>query len=294
MKNKNLFLPGDEWLYYRIYCGHSTAGKLLREEIYPLLTDLKGKELLRIWFFIRYADPEHHLRMRIKLTDNNNSMLIIQHLRKCIAPYVNESLIWKVEIGTYQPEYERYGTASISLVENLFFYDSLAYCSFTRGTGKKNDQSLWLYAILSADQLLQDFKFSLEEKKELLLRLSRSFGKEFGKNKSLAKQLSDKFRQNRLMIAGLFDGSNNTASAHHIKNTLNLRSEQNRNDVSAISALYASGKMEVVKDDLLASLMHMSMNRIFGNNNRLHEMLIYDLLHRQYRMLVATATEPHD
>lgn len=294
MKNKDLFLPGDEWLYYRIYCGHSIADKLLREEIYPLLTDLKEKKLLRIWFFIRYADPEHHLRIRIKLTDDKNSIQIIQRLGKYLSPYVNQNLIWKVELGTYQPEYERYGTASISLVENIFFHDSVAYCSFAEGIIKENDHALWLYAMLSVDQLLQDFEFSLDEKKELLLRLSRSFGKEFGKNKSLAKQLSEKFRENRLMIAGLFNGCSETALAHHIKNTLNSRSEHNSNEVSAILALYASGKMEVIKEDLLASLIHMSMNRFFSNNNRLHEMLIYDLLHRQYRMLIATGTRPHE
>ena len=55
----------------------------------------------------------------------------------------------------------------------------------------------------------------------------------------------------------------------------------------SILAIKDAGKSEVNLDDLLASYMHMSLNRIFKAKQRTHEMVIYDLLYRYYKSEMA-------
>lgn len=284
MADKKFYISGDEWLYYRIYCGRNTADKLLFNNIFPLMQSFIAENAISIWFFIRYADPDPHLRVRMKLIGNEKIGGIIEGMNKELAMMAGDDRIWKVEIGTYQPEYERYGKLSMPFIEKLFFHDSRAYCALQQSTTKANGDISWLYALISADQLLNDFGFSTERKKDLLLYLSRSFGKEFGKDKALARQLSEKFRSSRQRIVEIMSREPASSSDEIMFAILSQRSNNDQKEIKNILGLYDSGSMEVKMDDLLASLIHMSMNRLFISNNRMHEMVIYDLLHRYYRM----------
>ncbi len=58
---KRSFIPGSEWIYYKIYCGVKTADKILTETIKPLVEQLKMLNLIEKWFFIRYSDPDTHI-----------------------------------------------------------------------------------------------------------------------------------------------------------------------------------------------------------------------------------------
>lgn len=287
MSAKKLYLPGDEWLYFRIYGGHLTVNTILIEKIIPLLMEIDESGEITMWFFIRYSDPDHHLRLRLKLNKNADTKEIINRINEEIEAYVDDDLIWKVELGSYQPEYERYGKRSMPYVERLFYCDSQSYYKILKAIPAGNEDALWLYAMLSADQLLNDFAISLERKKDLLLHLSRSFGKEFAKGKTLARELSDKYRKYRPTIEGLLDRKDQESPNDLFLNILYQRSTACQEEIDRIHDLYRTDSMEVQLDDLLSSLIHMSMNRVFLNNNRMHEMVIYDFLHRYYRSAIA-------
>ena len=53
---KRDFTIGSEWLFYKIYCGYTTADELLKAIIGPLSKRLAQQGLIDNWFFIRYAD----------------------------------------------------------------------------------------------------------------------------------------------------------------------------------------------------------------------------------------------
>jgi thiopeptide-type bacteriocin biosynthesis protein len=280
MTEARSYLPCDEWLYIRIYTGHRTADKILSEILYLLWKKYNKKGLSKTWFFVRYSDPDFHLRFRAKMTGNDGNYKLLDEVKQMFRPLTDAGLVWEIDIGTYMPERERYGTESMPLVEQIFCADSIAVTkSLCSGLFGNDEDNRWLYAIASIDQLLDDFEFNLEDQKSLLLELSRSYGKEFGKNKDLAKQLSDKFRQHRKNITGLLSGD----SDHLIHEVLSKRSLLAEEAVKKVLNMYKEGQMSVSKNDLLSSLIHMSMNRIFRNNNRLHEMVVYDLLFRYYK-----------
>lgn len=274
------YLPCDEWLYIRIYTGHRTADRILSEILYPLWEKYYKKGQSESWFFVRYADPDFHLRFRANMTGKESSFNLLNEIKQMIRPLTDSGLVWGIDIGTYMPELERYGAESMTLSEQIFCADSIAVTrALCSGLFSNEEDSRWLFALASVDQLLDDFEYSLEDQKSLLLELSRSYGKEFGKNKDLARQLSNKFRQHRKNISGLFSGD----SDHLIHEMLNKRSLLTGEAVKKILNKYKNGHMAVSKNDLLSSLIHMSLNRIFRSNNRLHEMVIYDLLFRTYK-----------
>ena len=61
---RRTFAPGSEWTYLKLYTGSASADALLRDEIGPLAGELIGSGAADTWFFIRYADPQFHLRVR--------------------------------------------------------------------------------------------------------------------------------------------------------------------------------------------------------------------------------------
>ena len=65
------YIPGDQWLYFKIYTGFKTADLLLREVIPRIANQLLAGHIISKWFFIRYSDPELHLRLRFCLQDTS-------------------------------------------------------------------------------------------------------------------------------------------------------------------------------------------------------------------------------
>lgn len=58
------FIPGNKWLYFKLYTGYKTSDMILSKKIFVIINNLKRQNLIDKWFFIRYADPEHHIRIR--------------------------------------------------------------------------------------------------------------------------------------------------------------------------------------------------------------------------------------
>lgn len=277
------YLPCDEWLYVRIYTGHRRADLVLSEVLFPLWQQLNKQGLSDCWFFIRFSDLDFHLRFRAKFKTNDAAYMFMEELNKTLSPQLEEALVWKIELGMYVPEKERYGEESMAFAEHIFCADSVAFSeAFRLGIIKSDEDYRWLFAMASIDHLLNDFSYMLDEKKSLLLELSRSFAKEFNKDKHMAKQISGKFRENRIRIKEIFEENSN----ENIHGIFRKRSQDSNKAIKAILGLYAEDKMTVPKNDLISSFIHMSMNRIFRNNNRMHEMIIYDLLFRYYKSMM--------
>lgn len=64
-------IPGTEWLYLKIYTGIKTSDIILKEVITPLIEYFQADNYISKWFFIRYNDPESHLRIRFMLNNTD-------------------------------------------------------------------------------------------------------------------------------------------------------------------------------------------------------------------------------
>ncbi len=279
---KRSFIIGSEWLYYKIYTGPKTSDLVLTNIIKPVAETLLKNKSIDKWFFIRYSDPKPHIRVRFHYTNPTSVAEIINTLYEPIKEYIEEDLVWKVQIDTYQREIERYGVKTIEQSEALFFYDSRMIIDFLDMVeGDEGEELRWLFGIRAIDTLLSDFGYDDDRKLTLLEGLKMGFGAEFGMNKFLKKQLDKKFRDEKDKINEflVFERKDNSDYAP-ILDILDQKSDDSKTAVKSILSI--ANAYEI--DSLMGSYIHMLMNRLFRSKNRLHEMVLYDLLYRTYKV----------
>ena len=283
------FSIGSEWLYYKVYCGVKISDTILTEVIKPLTSYLLKEKLIDSWFFIRYSDPDIHLRIRFHITDTRHIGRVISLFQNAITEYEKNGLIWKIQTDTYQREIERYGNDTMILGEQIFYYDSKCIVDMVDMIdGDEGEEIRWMFAIRAIDELFSDFNYSYEEKRDLLEILKTNFAYEFNMSKKLKMQIDKKFREYRIVISDLLNNKDDKISEFEsLFELLKQKSLNIKPIVNQILTMNKSDKLPLSLDDLLASYIHMLMNRLFKNKQRLHEMVVYDFMWRTYRSELA-------
>ena len=280
-KIQRKYLPGSEWIYIKIYAGNKTIERILNEDISIIINKLKKKSLLEKWFFVRYSDPDFHLRVRFLSKDKRNSGQIIEIINNRLIKLVNCELIWKIQIDTYNRELERYKFELIEDAESIFFTDSECILSILKKT-RNNENYRWMIALKLIDVFLSDFLFDTEKKQKLFVSLSKSFKDEFGFNEFNAKQFNSKFRENKNTIESVLNNNIIEKDFINLCKPINKRSKELKSIIKKLNCKIESSKESEVIDSLLPSYIHMMMNRLFINKNRMHELILYDFLRRYY------------
>ncbi len=287
--NENIqrtFITGDEWLYYKFYTGAKTADVILSGLLKPVTRQLLSDSIIDKWFFIRYADPKQHIRVRFHYTKPQYVFNIIQAVNTLAKPYIEQNLIWKIQLDTYQREIERYGTNTMELAESLFFHDSnMIVAMLDMIEGDEGETIRWQFALKAIDTLLNDFRYDLKEKQELLSMMKENFAKEFGMNRLLKQQLDKKYRKNQPEIYNILSNIENPLTP--LSGILEEKSNSIMPAVSSILGLEKNGKLQTPLNDLMSSYIHMLNNRLFKSKQRIHEMVVYDFLFRYYRSELA-------
>lgn len=283
------FIIGDKWLYLKLYTGLKTADAIIAELIGSLSNSLIAQGLADKWFFLRYNDPQFHLRWRISITDPEKIGTIITRVNKAIVPYLDNDMIYKVQLDTYKREIERYGSNSIGIMEQLFWHNSMLVCNYLSQTKDSEDEkNRWLFSMRAIDSFLNLFNYELDQKLRLLTIMANSYGKEFNIDSALISQLSDRYRANKKDIFNFmsltFDDANAYEALLKVQHQFNIRSTKGVNE---ILKLENDKQLAVSVDNLLISYIHMFMNRLFRSKQRLHEMVIYGFLFRYYRSQLA-------
>ncbi|WP_144080099.1 lantibiotic dehydratase [Flectobacillus major] len=289
---KRSFTTGDDWLYFKIYCGVKTADQILKYGLTDALKQLQENGLIEKWFFIRYADPKNHLRVRFDVTNTSKISEIIKILNNNLSYFLENKLIWKTQTDTYNRELERYGASSIEFSESLFQLSSvqiLQLLEILNGEDEVRDNEIrWFFGLKTIDMLLDSFKLDLYAKKDLLESLSEGFGREFNMNIELKKQIGDRFRKERNTMANCL--KNEDRLADDFKTAFNIL-HQSKIQCDSISQsvlkLHAKNHLGQSLKQLLGSYIHMIMNRLFISNQRHNEMIQYHLLWHFYRSEIA-------
>lgn len=283
------FITGDKWLYYKIYSGQKTADMILTDIINPVCKQLISEQLIDSWFFIRYADPKNHVRWRLHFNDTKNIGEVIESVSEACKPYIDSGYIPKIQTDTYKRELERYGINLIQIAETLFWHDSVMIVEMLELIeGDEGEKTRWMFSLRAIDQLLTDFKFTTQQKFDLLNTLAENFGNEFNINSPLIIQLSNKYRKEK---NGIFDIMNRSKDNHSpylpLFELLKVKSENSSAVISEIININNDNKLQLPLNNLLGSYIHMLMNRLFRSKQRLHEMVVYGFLFRYYRTELA-------
>ena len=279
------FSVGSEWVYFKLYVGVKMSDTVLIQVIKPLVEQLLHENLIDKWFFIRYADPEKHLRFRVHLKDITTIGEVFLRFKDFVKPFEEEGIIWKIQVDSYQREIERYGSQDFDLTESIFFEDSKAILGMIDQTwGEEREVIRWQWCFKSIDQYLTDFGLSFVEKKNLMEKMKTNFANEFNLDKALKLQLDQRFRSNRDIIEMIL---NQTFVESHqyapLFEYINKKSENTSSIIEKIKMLKSEN--ELMK--YLSDTIHMTVNRTIGDNQRTHELVMYDFLFRYYQTALA-------
>ncbi|HEX8086460.1 MAG TPA: lantibiotic dehydratase [Solirubrobacteraceae bacterium] len=270
------FLPGGEWLYARLYTGSATADALLRDLVAPLVADAEQ------WFFIRYGDPDWHLRLRIR----GDATAILPRLHAAAEVEARRGRLWKLELGTYEREQERYGgEEAVELCERVFHADSESALELMAlVAGDAGADARWRLALAGIDRIMADLLDDPEAQHATVRRLRDAMAREHRADASLKKAVGARFRDERESLGALLRGDAEPAGGPLAAGLaiLDRRSEAIAEPLAALRALAEAGRLEVTLPQLASDLAHMQTNRLLRSAHRAHEMVLYDVLDRLY------------
>lgn len=92
-------LPGSDWMYIKCYLGKDKEEKFLTGHLSKFL-----KKVQAPWFFVRYLDPDPHLRVRILKNGETTSSQELANLEKVLKYWMEIGLIRNSFIAPYERE----------------------------------------------------------------------------------------------------------------------------------------------------------------------------------------------
>jgi thiopeptide-type bacteriocin biosynthesis protein len=286
--------PGSEWLYAKLYTGHVSADAILIDTIRPLMQRLQGDGAVTQWFFLRYGDPEYHLRIRMNGKRGRLTHDVLPALHDALAPHTGNGTIWRVQLDTYVPETIRYGgPLGVAIAEWLFWRDSQSVTealTANRELGSDGTER-WLMGVVSVDNFLTSLGLDPAQRLALVTQLRDAKGPVRRRQADVIRgrrAVADAYRGLRKRIDRLMAPIDEPhQEARWISPLHRLRIEA----PSAVDRLAAAGIGSPSSPplSLYGSYVHMHLNRMLRADHVAQELMIYDFLALHYRSTSARA-----
>jgi lantibiotic biosynthesis protein len=288
-------VPGSEWLYARIYAGNSRQAAILRALRAGVIEPSLGSAA-KLWFYLPFADPEPHVRIRFQGEPSKLRGIVLSRLERTLEPMLQTGAVFRLELGSYEPEFERYGgPLGVELAEQLFFVDSEA-ASRLVGLAEEDPELGWQLALLGIDRLLTDCGAGLEQRAEIAQSASEDYGLEMGATTATWKAIGDKYRKYAPTLSRWLweqpEADETIAKARRILATRSARLAPIWADIERATR---NGSMKTPEGEHLPrTFAHLHALRVLGAGGRAHELVLYEFLKRQYAAQRSIKDTRHD
>lgn len=242
------------------------------------------KDWSRKFYFLRYVDPEHHIRLRFQGEPDKLWTAGLAQLNQWAAELREEGLITNMVIDTYHPELERYGGQTLmELAEQVFDVDSqwvIAYMKGIRSNAFNLD--IEIAAVINIIHYLSGFGLTIQEQvKWLEERIDcKPHMKAF---RDVKKTLITAVESNYEWI-----GQADTNTQVAFLALVEKRQTMIQQYAQAIILAKNNHELTNPSDDILGSIIHMHLNRLLGVNREreikcmaLAKHTVANLLHRK-------------
>lgn len=286
-------IPGSDWLYAKLYTSPELADEVLVHEIGPVTRELLDLGAANGWFFIRYADPDWHVRWRLHGDVGEIQKTVLPAVHAVATRLLERGLIWRFQLDTYEREVERYGGQDGVLVsERLFQADSEATLEILDAL-EAADAGLderWLLTLRGMGDLLRDLGLDLEARRVWVQRTLARYAKLVGPGGTYHTWANERYREVRGQIETLFT-TDHEAVADLLPGlaALRRRSEQFAPIVAELTALQHRGRLDVPIATLARSYLHMHCFRLLRSAHGDHEPILLHFLGRLYQSQAARA-----
>ncbi|MEV4190618.1 lantibiotic dehydratase [Streptomyces toxytricini] len=100
---------GGDWTHLKLYAAVSRHDDILAGDLPALIRGLRDEGLIDRWFFIRYADPHPHVRIRVRKASGADAAAPLLRLVGWAKALVDAGLAADLAVVSYDRETERYG-----------------------------------------------------------------------------------------------------------------------------------------------------------------------------------------
>lgn len=250
----NLFDGTKGWIYTKMYVEIGMQDNLLLEKVDKFISNYNVK-----WFYIRYRDDRPHIRLRIKINDND--VILVEYFN-WLSQLVDLNLISDYSINIYHRELERYGGLKhIDDIESIFMWDSLLTLDLLKA--RKHLQADYFYALVI--KVMCCLIDNISHDKELYYKI---FEVESLKDKKIKK----KYDRIRPYISHIKINQDTLNKVHKLTNLFNKVAYSIKKD----------HQMHYSTEGILNSIVHMHYNRLFGDNSKEQEFRAQ--IHRYLKM----------
>ncbi|MGG1669588.1 lantibiotic dehydratase [Paenibacillus sp. NRS-1783] len=254
-----IYLPGGRWLYAKLYGLNSRQDEFIGKYWDEFVQTHQHSGDILQGYFIRYADPDKHLRVRFELSRDCETNVFLSLFHHWTEMLVGEGLVSRVVIDTYEPEIERYGGSGLMIwAERVFSSDSEVTAKLVRLI-RFNQTSLQqeIIATLSVINLLRQFGYHAED---ACVLLNQHFN---------VKEYLEDFRKERKfflqwMTSNQENPTSTQSSRNSIENIFNLRKEAVEQYSRVLYEQEQEGVSTNTREDIVYSVVHMHLNRLLG------------------------------
>jgi thiopeptide-type bacteriocin biosynthesis protein len=245
-------IPGGEWLCFEIYSHSSVMADILMLEVNAFLREVKAQ--LRQWFFIRYEENGPHLRLRLECKAADSAGELLSQLHRMLERRVHAGAVRDIKVVTYHRELERYGHLNMATVERFFHQDSLWVLGLLKR--KLSGEQRYAHTLKWMTELVVLAYATPAEQLQFARTMAGLFAREFSWTTADFRQI------NRLF----------PASAELVKQGMPAGIRR------AWIALDDQLTEREQKQRMLADLIHLHINRLFAEDQRRHEGILYQFL----------------
>jgi len=272
-RNDRLKMLGSEWTYFKVFGCGAWMENLIVYYLSPFATELLNNKLIDEYFFMRYADPEPHIRIRFK---SDNAMQNIPKYAEWLSNLCHEKVISRYEVGCYEREIERYGgIRGIDIAEEVFYMDSrIAEKILLLKKEEKIKYSDEVIGIVSTIMYMEQYGWDFEQQ----LCWLNSFIKkeeykiEYNKNRKLYEKVCNSSNswnnfcesEDGKILKQLFDARQTSVNKY--------REEINRKSITTDERI------------VIAGLIHLSFNRLFGMDREFERKVMAFTRHTLYSL----------
>jgi thiopeptide-type bacteriocin biosynthesis protein len=277
--------PGSEWLFAKVYSPPVFHDDLIAYSIHPFAQRVVGSALAQQWFFIRYADPDPHLRIRFRGEPSQLMNAVVPMLCDWASDLMRRGLCQRFGFDSYERELHRYGgVAGTDTAEAVFAADSQFVAEILhliQDRMVKLDRTI--LAMIGIDTLLSDVGLSTADRLKWY-QSSSHLRAEVGAEYRLRKGAFRAALGMEHFIQAQFGG-------HALERAIARRHDLLAATAPRLEQLFASCEITQSKSTILASYVHMHCNRLLGIE-LVHERRVLGLLLRSREGLARAPVRP--
>lgn len=249
----------NNWWCFKLYCDITESNSLVQDSVH-FCEELRESGLVESYFYIRYSDPNYHIRLRFHCSQNYDSYTFIFSIMDWIALQHKRRHLSTYTICSYDRDLERYGGPNAySHAEKVFYFNSLLVGRYLSQSKDFSPPQQMAFAISVIYSICLACDLSISEQDRLLSsRINPSEHREI-------------YKADRTLFVQQVENQSETALSERFGDLISCTFELHRQAVSdywaIITQMDGEHNLTNSKTDILFSLIHMFCNRLDGNQS---------------------------